>query len=161
MVDGGGRKGHEQHGQQTQAREEDPDDGDHAQGLKGAVLDAQPDKVAVGTVAEEVVDVVGDGSEGVGGKVPPGDRGHDLFPHRRWDVEFPRGVRGEVPRDNVREFLAPTVTGPGMMDERLVGIVAVPKGPAAFGLLRRHQVLDVGLECYNSHTQNPTEVSHR
>ncbi len=54
----------EKHGQEAKRSEQDADYGYHAQCLERAILDAQADEVAVRTVAEEIVDVVGNGCQG-------------------------------------------------------------------------------------------------
>lgn len=87
VVDRGGGKRDQQHGEETEGDEGDADDGDHAQGLEGAVLDAQADEVAVGAVLEQVVDVVQDRGESLW-CIRCLELGADVLSHAIREVEF-------------------------------------------------------------------------
>lgn len=85
--------------------EDDSQGGGDAEGLESAVGDAQADEVAVRAVAEELVDVVGDGLEvdGVRGGLQAED---GLLAHRGRDVELLFGSGEEEGLDDDVEFRA-------------------------------------------------------
>lgn len=94
MVDRRRGERDQQHGQQAEDIEQNADHGHHAQRLERAVLDAQADEVAVRAVLEQVVDVIGNGTQGCR-RLGFGDGSQRFSAHAGWQIEF----LGRVGRD--------------------------------------------------------------
>lgn len=85
--------------------EDDAEHGGDAEGFERTVADAEADEVAVGAVAEEAVDVVGDGLEGRGvrRRLQLGD---GLLAEGGGEVEFLFGAGAEEEVDDGVELAA-------------------------------------------------------
>lgn len=98
----------EEDDEEARADEGEAEHGGHAEGLEGAITHAEADEVPVGAVAQEAVDVIGDGFQGgrVGGHAQVGD---GLLSEHGRDVELLVAAGGEEELDYRVEF------GPGYL----------------------------------------------